>query len=213
MNLETGTELYLDYAVISYQTITRSSDLAVLLTDIGLDHLVSAAVTGSDIVDGSIFALLASSTGDWDSFSSSADSLQAIRVNGDNAWITATGFAVAGDPMNLVNDAITSAKIATDAIGSDALAATAVSEIQSGLATASALSAHDAKLDTVDGNIDTILLQVTPGGTLYDNIAAIKALWDSLTITGGYLEVDVVNLDGTPVKSTDGNIHALPGNI
>ncbi len=42
---------------------------------------------------------------------------------------------------------------------------------------------------------------------------AIEAFWDSLTITGGYLETDLINLDGTAVKSTSGNIHALPGNI
>jgi len=58
------------------------------------------------------------------------------------------------------------------------------------------IEAMNDKIDTMDGLID-----------------AIKAYWDSLTITGGFLEVDLKNLDGTTVKSTSGNIHALPGNI
>ena len=49
--------------------------------------------------------------------------------------------------------------------------------------------------------------------TLDGIIDAIKARWDALTTTGGYLETDMKNLDGTAVKSTSGNIHTLPGNI
>ena len=62
---------------------------------------------------------------------------------------------------------------------------------------------------------DTNELQIdwTNGGRLDLIIDIIQAYWDSLTITGGYLETDIVNLDGTAVKSTSGNIHALPGNI
>ena len=60
----------------------------------------------------------------------------------------------------LDNNAITAASIATDAIDNDALAANAVSEIQSGLATAAALT-------TVSGYIDT-------------EVAAIKAKTDAL---------------------------------
>lgn len=75
--------------------------------------------------------------------------------------------ATAGRPEVIVNSftagAITAAAIATDAIDADALAADAVSEIQSGLATAAALT-------TVDDFLDT-------------EIAAIKAKTDSLTFT------------------------------
>ena len=55
--------------------------------------------------------------------------------------------------------------------------------------------------------------ELSSGNTIYDNIVAIKAFWDSLTITSGLLETDMKKLDGTAVKSTSGNIHALPGNI
>jgi hypothetical protein len=64
---------------------------------------------------------------------------------------------------SIATDAITAAKIAADAIGASELAADAVAEIQSGLATAAALTIVDDFLDT--------------------EIAAIKAKTDSLTFT------------------------------
>ncbi len=59
----------------------------------GLDHLVFASVTGTDIADNSIIAKLVSSsaTADWDSYDNTTDSLQAIKDN--TAWDTATGFS------------------------------------------------------------------------------------------------------------------------
>jgi hypothetical protein len=50
------------------------------LTDIGLDHMVSAAVIGADITDNSIIAKLASksATADWDSYNNTTDSHEAI---------------------------------------------------------------------------------------------------------------------------------------
>ncbi len=81
---------------------------------------------------------------------------------------------------------------------------------------ASDVANYDRATDSVQIRVDNqaaIITLLDVSGTLYDNIVAIKAIWDSLTITGGYLEIDVVNLDGTAVKSTNGNIHALPGNI
>lgn len=53
----------------------------------------------------------------------------------------AVGSVTAG--VTLADNAITAAKIATDAIDADALAASAVTEIQSGLATLAGLFAHD----------------------------------------------------------------------
>ena len=63
------------------------------LVAIGLDHLVSASVAGSDITDNSIVAKLVSSsaTADWDDFVNTTDSLQAIRDRGDSAWTTGSG--------------------------------------------------------------------------------------------------------------------------
>ena len=67
-----------------------TADVDARLVAIGLDHLLSAAVTGTDITDDSIIAQLvsASATADWDDFVNTTDSLQAIRDRGDTSWIT-----------------------------------------------------------------------------------------------------------------------------
>lgn len=82
-------------------------------------------------------------------------------AHGVGAWTTATGFAVAGDAMTLQDNAITAAKIATDAIGASQVAAGAVAEIQSGLATATnvtnAVTAINAHTDTAAGTLATDL--------------------------------------------------------
>lgn len=60
-------------------TINAQCDAAIVTY--GLDHLVSATVTGTDIVDNSIIARLVSAdatTTDWDDYDQTTDSLQAI---------------------------------------------------------------------------------------------------------------------------------------
>lgn len=56
----------------------------------GLDHLIGASVTGTDVADNSIAARLvsASATADWDDYDQTTDSAQAIRDRGDSAWTT-----------------------------------------------------------------------------------------------------------------------------
>jgi hypothetical protein len=63
------------------------------LVALGLDHLVSASVAGSDVVDDSIIAKLVSkeSTADWDDYVNTTESLQALRDRGDAAWTTGGG--------------------------------------------------------------------------------------------------------------------------
>jgi hypothetical protein len=169
----------------------------------GLDHLVQASVTGADIANNSIFARLVSSsaTADWDSFANTTDSLQAIRDNvatasalttAQNDLDTITGAdgvtlataqalyapAKAGDAMTLSAGAVTAAVVATNAIDADALAADAVTEIQSGLATSAAQTTAQNDLDILTG---------TDGATL----ATAQALYapakagDAMAITGG----------------------------
>lgn len=71
-----------------------TSDIDARLAAIGLDHLVSTSVTGTDIADNSIFARLvsASATADWDDFNNQTDSLQATRDwVGDGTNLTEAG--------------------------------------------------------------------------------------------------------------------------
>ena len=81
------------------------------LVALDLDHLLS--VTTGVVVDGDLEAYVSEGTvmahlmgtsnagtaADVTTFKSSEDALEAIRVRGDSAWITATGFAVSGEPL------------------------------------------------------------------------------------------------------------------
>ena len=106
----------------------------------------------------------------------------------------------------LVNNAITTASINDGAI-TDAKVANDVQvdvlTIETGDTTTAIASSVWNALDADYDAANSFGLWI---GTIYD-------FWISLTITGGKLETDMVNLDGTAVKSTGGNIHALPGNI
>ncbi len=64
---------------------------------------------------------------------------------------------------SIANNAITSDKLATDAITSSELSVTAINEIQSGLATAAALTTVDNEIAVIDANIDTMVAGVIIG--------------------------------------------------
>lgn len=99
-----GTKTTLDALNdVSAADVNAQCDTA--LSDIGLDHLLSAAVVGTDVTDNSIFARLvsASATADWDDFVNTTDSLQAIRDRGDAAWTTGGGGS---SPILLQNTTI-----------------------------------------------------------------------------------------------------------
>lgn len=76
------------------------------LVALGLDHLVSTSVIGTDIADDSIIARLASSaaTADWDTFVNTTDSLQAIRDRGDAAWAGGGSAPTAAEVADAVWD-------------------------------------------------------------------------------------------------------------
>lgn len=78
------------------------SEVNDALVALGLDHLVGAAVTGTDVVDDSIIAKLVSSsaTADWDTYVNTTEALQALRDRGDAAWTTGAG----GNPPQLLQE-------------------------------------------------------------------------------------------------------------
>lgn len=98
---------------------------------------------------------------------------------------SAAGFNASGQVTigSVATGAITADAIAADAIGASELAADAVTEIQSGLATAAALA-------TVDGNVDAIL--VDTGTTIP---AQISALNDISAADVNAQVLDVLNTD------------------
>ena len=76
------------------------------LRTLGLDHLLSAAVSGSDVTNNSVVAKLvsASATADWDDYDNTTDSLQANQAEHD-ATQTAVG-AISAPTAAAVADAV-----------------------------------------------------------------------------------------------------------
>jgi hypothetical protein len=137
----------------------NGADINTLITNIG----TPANIDGGGATLSDNIKKLADDN-DGATFDATTDSLTSIRDNelttiaGDVVNIDGIVPAAAGDAMTLSNGAITAGVIATDAVDADAIAANAVTEIQSGLATASALTTHDNKLAPValDGGGATI---------------------------------------------------------
>jgi hypothetical protein len=61
-----------------------------------LDHLMGDAVSGSDVVDNSVIAKLASksATADWSTYAHTTDSMEAVRDRGDASWLTANAQTI-----------------------------------------------------------------------------------------------------------------------
>lgn len=99
----------------------------------------------------------------------------------------------------IASDALTNAKFANDAITAAKLHADVTTELQSGLATAAALSTLDGKVDTIDDFLDTEIASIITKIDAVDDfldteiaailaavdteVAAIKAKTDPLTFT------------------------------
>jgi len=81
-----GTKTTLD-ALNDVSTAEVNTQVDTALSDIGLDHLVSASVSGTDITDNSIIAYMVSksATADWDSFVNTTDALEALADAGGDA--------------------------------------------------------------------------------------------------------------------------------
>ena len=81
-----GSKTTLD-ALNDVSTAEVNTQVDTALSDIGLDHLVSASVTGTDITDNSIIAYMVSksATADWDSFVNTTDALEALADAGGDA--------------------------------------------------------------------------------------------------------------------------------
>jgi hypothetical protein len=100
-----GTKQTLD-ALNDVSTAEVNTEVDTALSDIGLDHLISASVAGADITDNSIIAQMVSksATADWDSFDNTTDALEAIAdtsapsaaVIADAVWDEARSGHVAG---------------------------------------------------------------------------------------------------------------------
>ncbi len=150
------------------------SEVNDALVVLGLDHLVSASVTGTDITDNSIIARMVSSsaTADWDTFVQTTDSLQALRDRGDAAWITATGFSThsAADVWAVGTRSLTILDEDSTTLDLDTTIRAAV-----GLGAANL----DTQLSTIDTVVDAILADTGTDGVVI-SAATANAIADAL---------------------------------
>ena len=158
------------------------SEVADGLVAIGLDHLVSASVAGSDVVDNSIVAKLVSkeSTADWDDFVNTTDSLQALRDRGDAAWTTGGGGGGGGSApsaaaiADAVWDEATSGHTSSGTFGEQVKTDIDAILVDTG-------TTLDGKIDTIDGIVDNILVDTAEIGSAGAGLTAVpwNASWDA----------------------------------
>lgn len=170
------------------------------------DEITNGLITAAAIATGAI---------DADAIADNAIDAGALAADCITAAKIATGAidadAIADNAIDagaIAANAITSAKIATDAIGSAQLAATAVTEIQSGLATASDLATVAGYLDTEIAAIlaDTNELQTdwANGGRL-DLILDARASQTSVDTIDDFLDTEIA-----AIKAKTDNLPAAP---
>jgi len=183
-----------------------NSQVDVALSDIGLDHLVSVAVSGTDVANNSVIAKMVSksATADWDSFDSTSDSLEAIRDRGDSSW-TPSGGLTASEIADAVLDEALSGHTTAGTLGK------AISDIESdadmiltdtGTTLPATLVSLDGKVTTVDGVVDAIANDTS---TIITNLATVDGKVD--TVDG---IVDAILVDtGTTLPATLAGLSTL----
>jgi hypothetical protein len=153
----------------------------------GLDHLVFASVTGTDIADNSIIAKLVSksATADWDSYVNTTDALEALRdytasaasTDAIQAAIGANGDALSNIPWNASWDAQVQSEV------EDALVVHRLDELLN------ADSDIDGAAPPTVGSVFHELMTKTVGSFTYDqttdSIEAIRDRGDAAWTTGG----------------------------
>tara|TARA_Y100000401_G_scaffold91961_1_gene77777 strand:- start:7841 stop:8938 length:1098 start_codon:yes stop_codon:yes gene_type:complete len=190
------------------------SEVNDALVALGLDHLVSASVAGSDVADNSIVAKLVSkeSTADWDDYVNTTESLQALRDRGDSAWTTGGGGgASAADIADAVWDEAASGHASSGTFGkyvADILTDTAViGSAGAGLSAIPWNSAWDAEVqsecaDALTAHWGATLTEsyandnaaATPAQLLY----MIYSACSQFTVSG--TDLNCYGLDGSTVK-------------
>jgi len=178
------------------------AEVVAALADIKLDHLLNIAVDTDWATTVHLDSVIGHMTdiGTLATFSRTTDALEAIRNRGDSAWVSAgvaptviqirqemdsnstrmapsqnlgdykaTGFATLNPPSQNLAD-----YKATGFATLNPPSQNLIDYKATGFATSVALATHDGKLDTVDTNVDSILLDT--GKTLDDMINRLLGL-------------------------------------
>lgn len=162
----TAAEMAADTVSVVVKTSTTDAKptLLVLYPEEAGDIRVNATQISGDGTAADNLEAAADGTG----YNLGGGAVVAASVTGAVGSVTGNvGGNVAGSVASVAAGGITAASIATDAIDADAIKADAVAEIQSGLATAAALTTVEGKIDVIDDYLDT-------------EVAAIKAKTDNL---------------------------------
>lgn len=176
-------------------TVIQTAVNAALVA-LGLDHLISQSVSGSDIADNSIIAKLVSkeSTADWDTYDNTTDSLEALR---DNQQTAANAAIVANGLDHLVSQSVSGSDIAGDSIVAKLVSKESTAdwdtydnETDSLEAQADAMPDKEGYKLAADGMDLIELPEITPGEKPTGVLAAIHALFQRAF---GRNELDAVN--------------------
>ena len=157
----------------SYMVLTASAYDALMST--GLFNVNVTQISGDSTAADNLEAAT-----DGTGYNIGNGSVVAASVTGAVGSVTGNvGGNVTGSVGSVASGGITAASIATNAIDADAIASDAVTEIQSGLATATNLSALDTKIGTPSN--------LGGGASLAANLADIEAQTDDIGAAGAGL--------------------------
>ena len=170
---------YVTLAGVDAEVVQSRSERFAELPPDGITASVLAADAVNEIADGVWDETTAGHT------ASGTYGGRIVRSTNSNVEVQITGsHHVAADVHELQTGVIVAGAFAADSLTAAALAADAVTEIQSGLATAAALATAQADIDIITGTDGVNLLSATQ--TQITTIAA-----------------DVVNIDGAAMRGTD----------
>ena len=211
--VDTGTDIPASITALNDLSAAEvNSEVDSAIVTYGLDHVVSASVTGTDVADNSIIAKLVSksATADWDSFNNTTDSLEA------NADAMSAGLEV--DVTKIHGSALTettSGRLAANASTFFDNADSASSKVQDDIGTATVSGGLEADLVSIKG---TALTETTAGrlaanaSTFFDNndAASTKVQDDVGTASvSGTINANVTQFLGTAItETTSGRIAA-----
>jgi hypothetical protein len=202
-------DLLLDQVITDIAALNNLStgDIDTQLAAIGLDHLVGAAVVGTDVVDNSIIAQMVSksATADWDDFVNTTDSLQANRdkltdIETDSGEIGAAGAGLTNinlpnQTMDIVGD------ITGNLSGSVGSVTGAVGSVTGAVGSVTGNVGGD-----VQGNVDGSVASVTGnvGGNVTGTVGelAAQAKADVNAEVSDVLKVDTISELGVGIPAT-----------
>lgn len=198
------------------ETLTVSSGLISNTTAIASVSGAVGSVTGAV---GSVTGAVGSVTGNVGgnvvgSVASVVGAVGSVTGNvGGNVVGSVASVTAAVTLPTIPTDWITANGIAADAIGSSELAASAVTEIQSGLATAAALTVVDDFLDTEIADIQSRLPAALVSGRMDASVGAMAANVLTATAIAADAITDAKVASDVTIASVTGAVGSVTGNV